>query len=485
MKKERISIYKNYFYSIAYQILAFIIPIVTIPYMSRIFGANGIGIQSFTNSIVSYFALFAAFGTVTYGQREIARSRDDKQLCTRIFWEIEIVSILSTICSLGLWIAFVNITAEYYKIYYEILTMNVVAVAFDITWFFQGQEKFKYIVKRNICVKFIGVISLFVFIEDRSQLVLYMALLSLFMLLGNLSMWTYLPLFLVKVDIKELRPLRHLGNIIIYFIPTIAISVYTILDKSMIGIITGKENENGYYEQANTIITLGKSFVASFITVMSARMSYLFADSEKNGKEIKEKLQASIDYILFLTMPMMAGIIGTAHNFVPWYFGEGFGKVELLLKITSPLIPIVCLGHCISAQYLTPSGQRGRCIKVVIIGASSNFLLNLLLIPHYMSAGAALASVVAELIVALLYLKMSRDYISYKFILKKAWKKVVAAFIMLLHLMIFFKRYCGSLQITFIQIISGIIIYMLILWLLEDSSISIGIKYVKKVIHCK
>ena len=72
------SLKKNFALSTLYQILLLIVPFVTAPYVSRVLTADGIGIYSFTNSIQMYFSMFAALGTVSYGTREIARVRNDK-----------------------------------------------------------------------------------------------------------------------------------------------------------------------------------------------------------------------------------------------------------------------------------------------------------------------------------------------------------------------------------------------------------------------
>ena len=137
--EKQASIKKNYIYNLAYQILTLIVPLITAPYASRIFEADGIGIQSFTNSIVAYFTLFAAMGTASYGQREIAMNRDSRQKISKLFWEIEFTSIISSGIAILVWILMTALSTTY-TMYYLVLTFNIVAVAFDISWFFSGLE---------------------------------------------------------------------------------------------------------------------------------------------------------------------------------------------------------------------------------------------------------------------------------------------------------------------------------------------------------
>ena len=117
------SIKRNFIYRLLYEILAMAAPLITAPYVSRILGADGVGIYSYSQSCVSYFTMFAVLGTKTYGTREIARCRDDKQLYTKTFWEIELLTVLtSTICSIALGIL-IAASNEYRPYFLALLQM--------------------------------------------------------------------------------------------------------------------------------------------------------------------------------------------------------------------------------------------------------------------------------------------------------------------------------------------------------------------------
>ena len=174
-KMMQTSIKKINIYNTIYQVLSLITPLITAPYISRVLGSSGVGIYSYTNSIVTYFTLFAALGTASYGQREIAMHRDDPETSSKLFWEIEILSLTTTAVSLIVWIAWIFISTQYTAIY-SVLTLSVLAVAFDISWYFGGFEKFKYIVIRNTLVKITGIILLFLFVKKETDIFLYVAL---------------------------------------------------------------------------------------------------------------------------------------------------------------------------------------------------------------------------------------------------------------------------------------------------------------------
>ena len=370
------SVRKNYIYNLIYQVMTLITPFITTPYISRVLGADGTGVQSYTNSVVQYFAILAALGTASYGQREIARHRDDIKMRNRLFWEIEALCMATTAACLMIWLFVIGFAREY-RPYYIVLTMTLTAVAFDISWFFGGLEQYSLIVLRNTAVKLVGIAMLFLFIRKKEDLLLYVALTAATGLLGNISMWGYLKGQVERPVLKELCPLRHLKETLVYFIPTIATSVYTILDKTMLGWFSGEnKSQNGYYEYATGFVNMAKILIMSFNAVMSARMSYLFG----NGRieEVHERIRDSLDFVLLMAMPIMLGLAGIAAQFIPWFLGNGYLPVTFLMYVCSPLVLVVGLSDCIGSQILTPGGKRAQSGKVIVAGAAVSFSISLI-----------------------------------------------------------------------------------------------------------
>lgn len=465
MKQQ--SIKKNFLYNSFYRVLTYVTPLITAPYTARIFGADGTGIQSYTGSISAYFVLFATLGTVSYGMREIAMCRDDKKKCSKIFWEIELLSVITTSICLVAWI-FLIIGSTKYTPYYMVLTMNIIGVAFDISWFFSGHERYRLIVIRNTIFKLIGIAILFLVVRKKDDLLLYWALTAASGLLGNISLWFALPKFLVKVPFKNMHFKKHLKATLVYFVPTIATTVYTVLDKTMIGLITKDTKENGYYAQTDKLVTMALSFVMSFNIVMNTRMSYLFAN--KKFDEIKHRLKRSIDFSMLLAIPMTFGFIGIARQFVPWFFGDGYEKVILLLYIYCPLIIIIAISNCLSEQYLIPSGNINKSSKGIIVGAITNLICNAFLIPLLQSAGAAIASIIAETVITCIFVYMCKDLVKWKDIWQRTWKRVIAALPMVAVLLaIGHLKMIATIQVI-TQIIVGTVIYFGMLFILKDTA---------------
>lgn len=468
------SIKKNIIISTFYQILSVITPLITAPYISRIIGPRGIGAYSYTSSIQLYFSLFAALGTADYGMREIARVRLNKKERSEVFFEIELVSVLTSLAMLILWFIFVGFQKEY-KVMYLILTLNLFNTMLDISWFFDGLEQFQYTVTKNAIVRIIGVILILLFIKSPKDINLYVLIMVGSTLLGTMTMWLSLPKFVIKtrIDISSLK--RHFHETMVYFIPTIATSIYTSMDKTLIGLITHSDTENAYYEQATKIINLIKGVTFTAVnSVLGARISFLFA--KKKYGEIKTRLQDSINYILLIGVGVGFGLLSISDTFVPVFFGAGWEKVVLILKIFSPQVIIIGISNCLGSQYYTPAGLRKQSSIYIIIGAIVNLLLNLILIPYFASAGATVASIIAELSITILYLKYSNGYLNTKYIFTVLWKKIVAGAVM--SIVIYILGFVGDLNIIrlLLQFIGGTLTYFAVLVLLKDSALKFVLK---------
>ncbi len=460
------SIRKNYIYNLIYQVMTLLTPFITTPYISRVLGPEGTGVQSYTASVAQYFAIAAALGTATYGQREAARNRDDRAALSRTFWEIECLCLMTTAVCLAVWAALIGFSDRYAP-YYAVLTMTLLAVPTDISWLFGGLERYGLIAARNIAVKLAGILCMFLFVKSRQDLLLYVALLAATGLLGNLSMWAGVKRFIDPVDLRSLRIRRHLKETMVYFVPTIATSVYTILDKTMIGWFSGGDKtQNGYYEYATGFVNMGKILIISFNSVMSARMSYLFAAGRT--EEIRERIRDSLDFVLMLAVPIAIGLAGIAKGFVPWFLGDGYGPVAGLLYVLCPLVVIVGLSDCMGSQLLTPGGLRAKSAKVIVAGAVLNMILNLLLIPRLASAGAAAASLLAELFITGMYLYLCRRDIRPGMLVRLSWKRLLAAAVMLAAVLVIGCRTAVGPAATVLQVCAGAAVYFLGLYLLRD-----------------
>ena len=479
-KNKKTSIKKNFLYRAFFDVLSMITPLITAPYVSRVLGADGIGIYSYTSSLMTFFTIFGALGTASYGMREIARHRDDRKESSRLFWEIEIMTVITSLSCTLLWVVLCILYSDYTPYLFALIPM-LFGTMFDISWYFTGYEKLSYTVINNSIVKILSVVCIFVFVHNKNDLLLYVLLSSLATCLGNLSMWVHLPGMLVKTELKHLNFKKHFKETLIYFIPTIATSIYTILDKTLIGIITNDNYQNGYYDQAYKIIRIIKSVVFTAVnTVMGARLSYLFAKEKYD--EIKKDINKSMSFILFLAFGATFMLVGISKNFVPVFFGDGYDPVIFMMCLMSPLIIIIGISNCLGSQYYTPSGRRKESAKIIVIGSVINLCLNLCAIPFFGASGAILASLIAEGFISVLYIIKSKGYMSFATLLKLSWKRIIAGALSCAAVFftgLFFtssnvtdgsklSRLISSGLGLGVQMIVGVIVYSVILALFRD-----------------
>ena len=461
MKK---SIAKNYIYNLIYQMLTILLPLITTPYLSRVLGAEPIGIYGYTISIVTYFILFGTLGISMYGQRQIAYLQQDKKERSKIFWEIIIIRTITLSISILLFYLVYGRSGEY-AIYYRILIIQLVANLFDISWFFQGLEEFDKTVVRNLIVKLLSLVLIFVVIKTPDDLWKYFAIFVGAELLGNMTLWWYVPKYIEKINIRELELKSHIKPTLSLFIPQIAVQIYTVLDKTMIGKITSDMVEVGYYEQAQKIIKASLTVIVALQTVMNSRIANAYA--RKDQKEIKKCLESSFNFVWFLTIPMMFGLIAISSKFVPWYYGEGFDGVIPIMIATAPILIPIGLNGITGTQYLVQIGKQKIYTISVIVGAIVNVLLNLVLIHFFKGIGAAIASVIAETIILIIQLKYFKEQFTILEILKLSIKCLISGIVMFIVVFLLANYMSVSIINTLIQAIVGIITYFIMLIILK------------------
>lgn len=464
MKKKK-SIAKNYIYNLIYQMLTIFLPLITTPYLSRILGAKQIGIYGYTTSIVSYFILFGSLGASMYGQREIAYFQDDIKKRSKVFFEIVILRGFVLVLSLLLFYLIYASGGEY-SLYYKILLIQLAANIFDISWLFQGIEEFDKTVIRNLIVKLLCLVLIFVLVKDYNDLWIYFLIYAGAEFVGNLSIWFYLPKYIERVKLKTLNFKKHIKPILSLFLPQIAIQIYTVLDKTMIGVITGDMEEVGYYEQAQKIVKSALLILGALQIVMNSRIANAYAKNDK--EEITECLDKSFRFLWFLTIPMMLGLIAVSSKFVPWYYGDGFDSVIGIMVTLAPILLIIGFNGITGNQYLIQIGKSKIYTVSVITGAIVNVIFNTILIYYFNSIGACIASLIAEFTILVIQLVCCRDQFKIIDILKLSIKNWISGFIMFMVLIILVDNLSVSIFSTLIEVLIGGMIYFCCLFILDD-----------------
>lgn len=462
---------KNFVYNIIYQILVLIIPLITAPYLSRVVGVEGVGTYSYTYSIAQYFMLFCMLGVNNYGNRTIAKVRDNKKELSQKFWSIYLFQLLTGIITIVLYVGYVLLFEENYKTVALIQCLYVISATVDINWLFFGLEEFKMTITRNSVLKIGSVILIFSLVKQSEDLWIYALIMSGMTLLSQLVLWLFVKnrVSFVKVSKKDI--LSHIKPNLILFIPVIAVSLYKIMDKVMLGAISNV-SEVGFYEQGEKITNIPLTLITALGTVMLPRISNIISKGEK--EKVNQYISKSIRFVMFMSLAMFFGLLTIGREFAPLYLGNDFKKSGIVIMMLSSTLPFISFANVIRTQYLIPNEKDKVYITSVIIGAITNLVLNFIFIPKLGCIGACIGTIIAEISVMAFQSIKIKDEINIAEYMKSSIPFLFKALLMFFIIYpINYLKISPIIKIC-IQVILGISIYGIL-----------NIKYINSLINIK
>lgn len=452
-------IIKNYLYNAFYQIFVLLVPLVTIPYLARVLGPTGVGINSYTNSIMQYFIVFGSIGVDLYGNRQVAFVRNDPKKLTKTFFEIFFMRLITIVLSYLAFAIFLVIN-DSYQIYYLAQSVSLIAAAFDISWFFMGLEDFFVTVARNILIKLITLISIFIFVKSYHDLNLYILILSMSMLLGNLIMFPSLKKYLVKIDLHELSMKKHIKPSLVLFLPQVATQVYGVLNKTMLGIMVSVE-ATGYFDQSDKMVKMALAIVTATGTVMLPHVASAF--SKGQVEKTKYYLYQSFQFVTAIAIPIIMGLMAVTAKFVTLFFTKSFLPVIPIMLIESVVIMLIAWSNVLGIQYLIPTKQMKTYTISIVIGAVVNILFNIPLILKWGAVGATTSTVLAELAITCYQLFSVRKQIQYKKLFWDLPKYLIAGGLMFETIFELDRVLPGTWKMLIVEIALGMILYVVLL----------------------
>ncbi|MBZ5946333.1 flippase [Leuconostoc gasicomitatum] len=457
-------ILKNYFYNMAYQILLLIVPLLTMPYISRTLGPQGLGTYSYTNSIMSYFVLLGNLGITLYGSRQIAYVQSDKIERSKLFWEITILKLVTVGFATLMLVLFLMYYSEYrFLIIAQSLTL--IASAFDVSWYFMGVEDFKKTVLRNILIKIASLILIFTLVHSESDIIIYIVILSGSTLVGNIMLIPFLIKQINFFNIKKLNIWKHLSPVIFLFLPQMATQIYLVVNKTMLGQMDSIKAV-GFFSSSDTLIRLALTIVSSLSAVLMPRISNLIARGEMN--KVEKYMGKSFEFINFLSLPIMLGLIAISPKFIPLFLGENFKVVSTLIIIESPVVLLISWSIAITNQYLIPAKMNKAYINSTVIGAISNVLINIVMIRFYGVYGAIIATLISEILVMSYLVMIMMKFLSVKeMIFSNFYKYGIASVIMFLFTIVIDKLLSTTIYSVLLEVFLSIMIYFIALLILK------------------
>lgn len=474
MKNKSVS--NNIIYNMAFQLFTTFIPVIITPYISRTLGLENNSIYSFVETIVTLIAILGTIGTFLYGSRKIAYVRDDKYNLSKCTYEIIFLKVFLLIPLLLIYIFSFCISGKY-KLYFLISTITIISSSIEITWFFNGLEEFKLITIRNFIIKICFVISLFLFVKSENDLINYFWIVVINGFISNICMYPLLKKYIYPLKkIKKLNIFPHLKESFILFIPQSANYIYSYSDKIMLGLLTPTLNNVGIYDYAYRIVKMIVSLLQSIGYALLSRIANLSSKNDKNG--IRKYIDLSIKFTIFLSLPMMFGLIGISNVFVPLYLGNEYVETSKVIYYLCPLILITSLNSVLGVQLLLAVRKDAEYIKCTVLGAIINIGLNFVLIPKYGIIGACITSVLSEFIVLILETIYSSEFLELKQIAKSFIRYFGCSVVILVICLIINLFNFSNIVKLILQICASSLFYFSILYILKDE---IFIKIIKKI----
>ncbi|MDN3985564.1 flippase [Lactiplantibacillus plantarum] len=458
---------KNFLWNAGYQVFILLVPLITIPYISRVLGPTGVGINSFTNSIVQYFILFGSLGITTYGNREIAYQRDSKEKLSQTFWEIALLRFVSIFIATVCYLVFVFF-AHQYQTFYLIQGIMLIGAAFDISWFFMGMEDFKVTVLRNAFVKILSLILIFTLVKHASNTGIYILILAASQTLGYITLWPYVRKVVSFVPLKKLNLFRHLSPSIALLIPQIATQIYLQLNKTMLGTFRGVE-ASGFYDNSDKIIKMVLAIVTATGTVLLPHVAHSFANGDHAA--VKRSLVMSMHVILVLAFPMAFGLAAVSGPFTLIFFGHKFASVGSLMAVESAVVVFIGISNAIGIQYLLPTNQVQSYTASVVLGSVVNIILNVPLILMWGTMGAIVATVLSEATVSGYQIYKIRQQLPISSLFQETWKYALSGLAMFMVITVIAQLFGSGVVGIIVEVLVGIIVYAAILFMLQPKEL--------------
>lgn len=448
-------IVKNYIYNISYQIVITILPLITIPYLTRTLGATNLGIERYIESVATLFTTFGLLGLVWYSNRAIAYIRDDKKKLSLCFAEIFCMRVLLLVATLVMYLCLYHNTE--YALYYKIFAIYIAGAFLDTSWFFIGIEEMKAVVSCNYIVKLAYTILLFFLVKKPEDLIVFVLLTSASMLVSAIILLSKIRKYITRFSWRELNLKRHLLPAITLFLPQAASQLYVQCDKIMIKQLAENISYVSFYTENEKIVKVPVILATALTTVLMPRIANEFAVG--NSKNIKRYIQTAFICTFFVLMPCCIGMMATAQTFVPIFLGPEFQDTYNILIFLCPSMIFIGLSSVTGIQYLVALNKTKELTISYVAAAVCNLTLNIILIPKYNAVGATIGTVIAELLVFL---------IQYHFLKKDLGslidKKIMGFVLSLSIFMGIFVSICGILTLSpiikiVVQVSVGIVIY--------------------------
>ena len=466
------SILKNVIYRFILETLRILIPIISVPYIYRLFNPEIMGNLEFSQSISGYALIFSGFGVYTYGLREISRVRDNEEKKNKLFTELFIISTISSIIVVILYTIYILFKFRNEGILTNMLLINIIQLVssvFYIEWINEAFENYKFISQKTILVKVINLVFIFIFVRISKDFYIYLVLINIFIFVNNFISFLYIKKY-IKFSFKNIRVFRHLFSLFVILLIFNINMLYTQFDRIMLGFYLKDMKEVAYYSVSYKVITLLFSLVMAIISVSMPRLSFYLG--EKNTEAYNELLEKIFKFSYFLLFPLAIGTIILREEIVLFFGGVAYLPASYVIAVFGIRLIINATEGLMSNQVIFLHKKEKQMIIIYTIGACFNFIFKYLLIRfnYFTAVSAIFTTMIAEVIVIFLdyfYIKIILS-LKLKLINIKNLKYLLFSLFFCINPFIFEKLKVNYIVYSLCIVLSSSSIYMCFLFLTKD-----------------
>lgn len=421
-------------------------PIITYPYITRIFIVEDIGKINFYLSIITYFQLLAFLGIPTYAISIGSGNRNNKVWIGKFTNEIYTISILAT-CLSCFGLAIVVLVRPGFLGDWKIwvaLGSTLVFSTIGADWLLQVFEDYFYMTVRYIATQLLGIVLLFLFVKDSSDLYLYFYIYAMsFMITGILNR-LYTKKYCFLRIISKLNMAHHLKVLIPILLANLTTMIYINSDITMLGIICG-EKSVGIYSTAAKVYNAVKNILCAIIAVYIPGLSLML--QQNNLILYKKKVFSLIRNIIMLSLAAASGLIGLSNEIIELFAGPNYVEGSMSLRILSITLIFAALNGINTTAILILDRKEKKVLLATSVSAVINFTLNLCLLPIFQYNGAALTTLTAEGVLFFITTYECNKKNMYTGLIRKLKYDVIAVIPMIIVIIIITKTYIGNLWI--------------------------------------
>lgn len=473
----------NFLFNTLKTLMTILFPAISFPYASRILGVKQIGAVQYSSSIVSYFALFAALGISVYSVREGAKLRNDRKKLSKFSSEMLLINLISTGISYTVLLLFICLNFfNGYVILILVSSLLIVFTTLSVEWLYQIMEDYAYISLRSLIIQIISLILLFTFVKSKEDYLVYA-----FIIVFSTSGYFFMNLissrrFVDFFRVGKLELSKHIKPILVVFGVSVASSIYLNIDVVVLGAIFG-DYEVGLYTVAVKINVIVRGLISSVgIVVLPRLTNYLY---NHKYKEYNQMLRSGVSLNLMLAIPCAIGLFMLSKETILLVSGAEYLGATFASRILAANLIFSTLDGLLYYQVLIPYNLEKKACFGTIFGAVVNLILNFLLVFKFSYNGVAVATLIAEVLVFIMFLYILKEKINIKYLFSDVYKFILAG-LPIIPICYFGMRIGNGLVLSLLLvIILSATVYFILLYFLKVSLVHEGLRDIKKLVKRK